>query len=79
MIEHPNVIKFYGISEHPTMENFIMVLQFANNGSLRDYLQSKQQEDVLKNSWSETIQIAKEIILGLKHLHENRIIHENLV
>ncbi|RIB03385.1 kinase-like domain-containing protein [Gigaspora rosea] len=78
MVEHPNVIKFYGISEHPTMGNFIMVLQFANNGSLRDYLQSKQQEGVFKNSWSETIQIAKEIILGLKHLHEKEIIHENL-
>ena len=59
------------------MGNFIMVLQFANNGSLRDYLQSKQR--VFKNSWSETIQIAKEIILGLKHLHEKEIIHENLV
>ncbi|KAF0469270.1 kinase-like protein [Gigaspora margarita] len=77
-VEHPNVIKFYGTSEHPIMGNFIMVLQFANNGSLCDYLQSKYRKGVFKNSWNETIQIAKEISLGLKHLHEKGIIHKNL-
>ncbi|RIA99990.1 kinase-like domain-containing protein, partial [Gigaspora rosea] len=78
-VEHPNVIKFYGTSEHPRMKNFIIVLQFADTGNLRDYLQSKQQNGVFKNSWNEIIRIAKEIGLGLKHLHEKEIIHENLV
>ena len=61
------------------MKNFIIVLQFADTGNLRDYLQSKQQNGVFKNSWNEIIRIAKEIGLGLKHLHEKEIIHENLV
>ncbi|CAG8580687.1 34730_t:CDS:2, partial [Racocetra persica] len=78
-VEHPNVIKFYGTSKHPRMKNFIIVLQFADTGNLRDYLQSKQQNGVFKNSWNEIIRIAKEIGLGLKHLHEKKIIHENLI
>ncbi|KAF0399949.1 kinase-like protein [Gigaspora margarita] len=77
-VKHPNVIKFYGTSKHPEMGNFIMILQFANNGSLRDYLQSKQQNGVFKNSWYETIKIAEEITIGLKYLHDKGIIHQNL-
>ncbi|CAG8494298.1 25140_t:CDS:2 [Dentiscutata erythropus] len=43
-IDHPNIIRFYGISRDPKTSNFMMVLQFANGGNLRDYLNSKQKE-----------------------------------
>ncbi|CAG8835524.1 16376_t:CDS:2, partial [Racocetra persica] len=41
---HPNIVKFYGVSREPT-GNFMLVLQLANNGNLRDYLRNKQTED----------------------------------
>ncbi|CAG8769438.1 8591_t:CDS:2 [Cetraspora pellucida] len=66
---HPNIVKFYGVST---------VLQLATDGSLRDYLQNKQQDGIYKIPWTEIVQIAKDITLGLQHLHNNKIIHRDL-
>ncbi|RIB13777.1 kinase-like domain-containing protein [Gigaspora rosea] len=55
-----------------------MVLQYANNGTLREYLWAKQNNGSYKISWIELIQIAKEIANGLNHLHLNGIIHQGL-
>ncbi|CAG8647137.1 26107_t:CDS:2 [Dentiscutata erythropus] len=41
--EHPNIIKFYGISRD--VNDFMFVLQFANGGNLRNYLFGKQKDD----------------------------------
>ncbi|CAG8630100.1 15567_t:CDS:2 [Dentiscutata erythropus] len=77
-IDNPNVVKFYGISRDPKLGNFIMVLQYANGGTLRDYLHAKQNNGLYKITWVEIIQIAKEITNGLDNLHLNGIIHRGL-
>ncbi|KAF0432485.1 kinase-like protein [Gigaspora margarita] len=74
---HSNVIKFYGISDAPG-GYFTLVLQLATGGDLRKYLQNKQMKGLYKISWTEIIQIAKDITLGLMHLHEKNIIHRDL-
>ncbi|CAG8730277.1 20214_t:CDS:2, partial [Dentiscutata erythropus] len=65
-------------SNDPRSGNFNIILQHANNGNLRDYLQSKQSEEGFKIPWTDLIQIAKGITLGLKCLHENKFIHLDL-
>jgi hypothetical protein len=34
-------IKFYGITQDPETKNYIIVLDYAGNGSLRNYLDNK--------------------------------------
>lgn len=76
-IRHPNIIELYGVLIDPS-GNPIMVLQFANGGSLREHLHAKQNDGLYKISWTELIQIANDIAKGLKHLHSNGIIHRYL-
>ncbi|CAG8672274.1 1645_t:CDS:2, partial [Cetraspora pellucida] len=78
LVNHPNIIKFYGISKSPQNNNFMLVLQFANGGNLQDHLRSKQNRNEYKISWTELTQFAKEITNGLAYLHSNDIIHQNL-
>ena len=52
-----------------------MVLQYANQGNLREYL--KNNFDLLQ--WIDKIQMALDITCGLKYLHSRGIIHGNLV
>ncbi|KAF0424523.1 kinase-like protein [Gigaspora margarita] len=74
--DHPNVIKFYGISRDSN--DFLFVLQLADGGNLRDYLFGKHKDNFYEISWSELIQIANDIANGLNHLHDNGIIHRDL-
>ncbi|RIB29523.1 kinase-like domain-containing protein [Gigaspora rosea] len=71
--KHQNVIEFYGVTRDIS-GGLHMVLQFANNGNLREYLKS----NFSKLEWIDKLRIACEISDGLKFLHENNIIHRDL-
>ncbi|GBC28758.2 kinase-like domain-containing protein [Rhizophagus irregularis DAOM 181602=DAOM 197198] len=70
---HDNINSFLGITKDYA-ENYIMVLEYANNGNLRDYLKGKF--DSLR--WENKIQMALDITCGLKCLHSKNIIHRDL-
>ncbi|CAG8606870.1 21568_t:CDS:1, partial [Gigaspora rosea] len=59
----------------PKTDDLMFVLQFANEGNLRQYLQSKWHDNIFKTSLNEIIEIAKQIALELMRLHESNIIH----
>ncbi|CAG8788244.1 35116_t:CDS:2 [Gigaspora margarita] len=68
---HDNIIKFFGI----TQETYYMILQFANNGNLQTYL----HYNFLKLDWITKIKMAKDITSGIQCLHDENIVHQNLV
>ena len=52
-----------------------MILEYANEGNLRDYLKIK----FTTLEWKDKICMAFDITCGLKCLHDNEIIHRDLV
>ncbi|KAF0490229.1 kinase-like protein [Gigaspora margarita] len=74
----PNINKFHGITQDPKTNKFMLVLQFANGGNLRQHLYKKWHENTFKISLDEIIDFAKQITIGLEHLHNNDIIHCDL-
>ncbi|KAF0412043.1 calmodulin-dependent protein kinase [Gigaspora margarita] len=77
-VNHPNVIKFYGISKDPQTNDIHMVLQLADGGTLRDFLKGKQQNGIFKILWIDVIRIAKDIASGLNYMHTKDIVHRDL-
>ncbi|RIB04416.1 kinase-like domain-containing protein [Gigaspora rosea] len=71
--KHERIIKFYGISLDKKTKAFYLVMEFANNGNLREYLQKNKLE------WPEKIQLARQISEGMSYLHSIEIIHRDLV
>ncbi|RGB24795.1 kinase-like domain-containing protein [Rhizophagus diaphanus] len=68
------IIKFYGITQDPETQDYIMVLDYAENGSLRNYLDTSHNE----LSWIDKINYLHSIAHGLKDIHENELIHRDL-
>lgn len=59
----------------PTVNEYLMVLEYANQGTLRRYL--RDQFKVM--DWSLKLKFAKELTSGIKCLHEEGVIHRDLV
>ncbi|RHZ77120.1 hypothetical protein Glove_185g27 [Diversispora epigaea] len=72
---HENIIGFYGISQKDLKSNeYILVLEYANGGTLRDHLKSHFE----KLKWNDKLNLAQQIVKAIEHLHSNDIIHGDL-
>ncbi|RGB27388.1 kinase-like domain-containing protein [Rhizophagus diaphanus] len=70
--DHPKINRFLGITKDS--DYYILVLEYANEGNLRDYL--KKKFTYLR--WNDKIQMALDITGGLKFIHSKEIIHRDL-
>ncbi|RIB15112.1 kinase-like domain-containing protein [Gigaspora rosea] len=77
-VSHPNIIKFYGVYKDPHTHNFMLILQLANGGTLRNYLESKWKDGKFEIPWINLNSFAIEITCGLRFLHEKKICHRDL-
>ncbi|PKC67997.1 kinase-like protein, partial [Rhizophagus irregularis] len=68
------ITKFYGITQDPETENYVMVLKYANDGSLRKYLDIKYYE----LNWKSIFRHLDDIISGLNFIHKKELIHRDL-
>ncbi|GBB87816.1 hypothetical protein RclHR1_01430025 [Rhizophagus clarus] len=68
------IIGFYGITQNPETKNYTMVLDYAEGGSLRSYLNEKHSE----LNWNEKICCLQNAIFGLEFIHEKELIHRDL-
>ena len=67
------VVRCYGITKDPETNNFMMVMEYADNGSLRQYLNSSF--DSLNGS--EKLINLYSIAIGLKEIHKKGLIHHD--
>ena len=75
-INHPNIVLFVGHYIEPNSKNSVntyLVLEKVNNGELFQRIVNKQR---LRSD--ETRAIFKQLLSGLKYLHDNNIIHRDI-
>ncbi|RGB39882.1 kinase-like domain-containing protein [Rhizophagus diaphanus] len=68
------IIKLHGITQDPETKDYIMVLDYAENGNLRNYLDTNYNE----LNWNNKINYLHSIAHGLKDIHEKELIHRDL-
>ncbi|RIA84048.1 hypothetical protein C1645_880160 [Glomus cerebriforme] len=66
-------IQFFGITQDPNTLNYIIIISYAKEGNLRNYL-----PNLVKFKWQHKLQLLKNIILGIKIIHESNIAHCDL-
>ncbi|CAG8707802.1 38910_t:CDS:10 [Gigaspora margarita] len=79
--EVSNMVSCYGISQDPDTKNYIMVMEYMEEGNLREYLQKKSQEkydedSVLRLS-SLKLHSLKQIAQGLEDIHRKGLVHQD--
>ncbi|RIA92255.1 kinase-like domain-containing protein [Glomus cerebriforme] len=72
---HPNIIQFYGVTKLEGEINYSLVLEYADGGTLRKYL----NDNTITFKWENQLKFAKEIASAISWLHvDKRIIHGDL-
>ncbi|CAB5384552.1 unnamed protein product [Rhizophagus irregularis] len=61
-------IQFFGISQDPNNLNYVIIMSYAKKGSLKKCL-----SNIVKFKWQTKLQLLKNIILGLKVIHESEL------
>src|ERR1700753_4103944 len=67
------VVKFYGITKDPETNNFMMVMEYAQCGSLRQHLNNSFNS----LNWIDKLENLFYIAAGLKEIHKKGLIHHD--
>ncbi|KAF5813938.1 putative protein kinase RLK-Pelle-LRR-I-1 family [Helianthus annuus] len=71
---HSNIVSLFGFCDEGG--EMIVVLEYASNGSLDDYL--RDNDKMTNLTWTQRIQICCGIAHGLKYLHTKNVIHGDI-
>ncbi|POG57570.1 kinase-like domain-containing protein, partial [Rhizophagus irregularis DAOM 181602=DAOM 197198] len=71
IINSDEIIKIYGFTKDPDTLNYVLIMEYANKGSLKSCL-----TEITKN-WEQKLFYLYQIIKGFNDIHKNDLIHYN--
>jgi serine/threonine protein kinase len=70
-LQHPNIVGLHGLEYNATGR--YLVLDYCQGGTLRHLMESK-----IELALAQRLQIVRDVLLGLEHIHQHHIIHCDL-
>jgi NIMA (never in mitosis gene a)-related kinase len=74
-MRHPNIVALYESFVDNRSQKLAIVMEYANGGDLEGYLKARHGRLL---SESETLSMFVQMCLGLKHIHDRKILHRDL-
>ncbi|RIA96182.1 kinase-like domain-containing protein, partial [Glomus cerebriforme] len=73
---HDNIIRFYGVTSNweNKRKKYWLVLEYADGGSLRNYL----KENFENLTWNDKFSLAFQLVYAVSCLHDEGIVHRDL-
>lgn len=73
-LRNRNIIQYYGV--HQDEQNFLLVMEYAELGSLADFIINKNVSK--PHNWNLNASFIKHMTSGLSYLHHEKVIHRDL-
>ncbi|PKY18614.1 kinase-like protein [Rhizophagus irregularis] len=70
VLRSSDIINIYGFTEDPNTSKYMVVMEYANKGNLRENLKR-----IVENNWNQKLYMLCEIISGLSKIHGKNLIH----
>ncbi|PKC66762.1 kinase-like protein, partial [Rhizophagus irregularis] len=65
-----DIIEIYGFTKDPDTLKYMVVIDYANKGNLRENLTK-----IVENNWNQKLFMLYQIVSGLSKIHEQNLIH----
>ncbi len=65
-----SLIQLYGFTQDPNTLNYMIVMRYAKDGSLK-----KNLSNIVKDKWIIKLKKLQEIISGLNIIHQQKLVH----
>ncbi|EXX71020.1 kinase-like domain-containing protein [Rhizophagus irregularis DAOM 181602=DAOM 197198] len=72
-IDNGGILKIYGISQNPDTKDYIIVLEYAKGGNLKNWM-NKNYRNL---NWYNKISMLLNISTGLKEIHQKKMVHHD--
>ncbi|KAF0418485.1 kinase-like protein [Gigaspora margarita] len=72
--ENQRIISFLGISEVPNDKSYLIIMEYADSGSLQEFL--NKEKDILQ--WNDKLSLAQQLAEGIAYMHGRNIAHRDL-
>src|SRR5438128_9214073 len=72
--DYNNFLRIYGVTQQPETKEYMIVMQYASNGSLPSYL----DQNINKLTWKTKLQYLYDIASNLYDIHCKQLIHCDL-
>jgi len=73
-IDNINISKYWGITQDPETQDFVIVMNYYDSGDLRHYL----SQDFYNISWINKLYVLEDITNGLTNIHFLNIVHKDI-
>ncbi|RIA87174.1 hypothetical protein C1645_878195 [Glomus cerebriforme] len=67
------IIQYYGLTQYPETDDYMIVMEYANQGSIRSYLNGRFNT----MDWYGKMNILSNIVQGLEYIHSSGYVHYN--
>ncbi|RIB14250.1 kinase-like domain-containing protein [Gigaspora rosea] len=68
------ILRCFGFTQDPETNDYLLALQYANDGDLNQYL----RKNFVTIDWWQRLEILREIVRGIKDIHDINLVHHNL-
>ncbi|KAF2366257.1 Protein kinase domain [Trinorchestia longiramus] len=74
ILRHPLIVRYHDSFQHDL--SIVIVMDYAAGGNLHTYLQSKLPSQFLQEQHA--VELITQVVMGLQHIHHNKILHRDL-
>src|SRR5437763_8407324 len=71
---HASFLKIHGVTQDPETKEYMIVMQYADNGSLLSYL----DQNINKLTWKMKLQCLHRVVYHLRSIHNAGLVHCDL-
>ncbi|CAG8688923.1 18307_t:CDS:2, partial [Gigaspora rosea] len=68
------IVHCHGVTRHPETQEYMMVMNYSEDGDLRHYV----QKNMTTLRWKDAVEMLCNIAMGLLNVHKNGTFHKNL-